>query len=279
MSEANLKAIIEALLLASESPLSVKQLMRLLAHDPKNDEEVAQLKKPIQSALKEIEEELSHEGHGIQLIVVDGAYQLRTKAPFAEWILKLNAPKPTRLSAPAIETLAIVAYRQPVTRGDIEDIRSVDSGAVLKGLLERSLVRIVGRKDEPGRPLLYGTSPEFMEIFGLKDLKELPPVKELEQKAEELLRQSAAGDLEEGGLDLQALEVDPADLEWLDAKERETFEELNDSLKVLKEKDLEAKEIIAPETPEEAAAEAPANTEAVEPSTEEPKSESAPQAS
>ncbi len=104
--------------------------------------------------------------------------QIRTRPAYAEVVRKLKAERPSRLSRPAMETLVVVAYRQPVTRAEIEDIRRVDTGAVLRTLLDRELIRVVGRKDVPGRPVIYGTTRDFLEVFGFESLRELPTLKE-----------------------------------------------------------------------------------------------------
>ena len=124
------------------------------------------------------------EGRGLRLVHVAGGYQLRTPAEHGPWIRRLLRERPPRLSRPMLETLAIVAYRQPCTRMEVEAIRGVDVDAVLSNLLDRRLVRVVGRKDAPGRPLLYATTREFLEVFGLPDLDALPTLRELGNGAE-----------------------------------------------------------------------------------------------
>ncbi|HEX9103764.1 MAG TPA: SMC-Scp complex subunit ScpB, partial [Polyangia bacterium] len=127
-----------------------------------------------------------------QLHQVAGGYQFRTNPENAQWVQKLLASKPVRLTRAQIETLAICAYRQPVTRPEIDEIRGVDSGGTLKTLLDRSLIRIVGKKEEPGRPILYGTTKEFLEFFNLRDLKDLPTLREFHELSEEHQAQVAA---------------------------------------------------------------------------------------
>jgi segregation and condensation protein B len=239
----NLKPIIEALLLAATEPLTVNELIRTL--DNNDEREGGISKKEILALLDELREFYDDESHGIEIVEVDGGYQLRTKSTHSSWIHKLNSPKPTRLSKPAIESLAIIAYRQPLTRGDVDHIRGVDSGAVIKGLLERHLIKIFGRKEEPGRPLLYGTTRDFLELFGLKDLNELPPLKELEEQAQEMMRRSQEN--EEGHPDdLEGLEIDSSDLQLLDDKERDAFGELDTRLKEMKISNKKTQEIISP---------------------------------
>ena len=131
---------------------------------------------------------------GIVLDEVAGGWLFRTSAKYAPFVRDLAGEKPVRLTRAQVETLAIAAYRQPITRPEIDEIRGVDSGATLKLLLERDLLRILGKKDEPGRPLLYGTTTQFLEFFGLKSLKDLPTLKEFTELSEES-RQVAEAEL------------------------------------------------------------------------------------
>jgi segregation and condensation protein B len=122
---------------------------------------------------------------GLVLTEVAGAWQLRTAVASAAYVRRLLRVRPQRLTKAALETLALVAYRQPVTRGEVEDVRGVDCGAVIKALLERKLLKILGKKEELGRPLLYGTTREFQEFFGLKSLEQLPTLREFHELSEE----------------------------------------------------------------------------------------------
>ena len=166
----DLKNIIESLLFVSEEPISLRQLKRIIPGPETGD---------IREALKSLAEDYETRGTSFYLSEVAGGYQLRTRPRYAQWIKRLVQPRPKRLSKAALETLAIVAYKQPVLRSDIEHIRGVDSGGVLRALLERKLVRVLGRKEIPGRPLIYATTKLFLEIFGLKDLRDLPTPKEI----------------------------------------------------------------------------------------------------
>jgi len=130
--------------------------------------------------LSEMMEDYRRADRGFLLTEVAEGFQFRTRPEHSAWIKKLKKVKTTALSQPALETLAIVAYRQPVVRMDIEKVRGVDSGGVLHTLLEKKLIKIIGKKDVPGKPLVYGTSRKFLEVFGLKDLSELPTLKDLE---------------------------------------------------------------------------------------------------
>lgn len=172
-----LKAIVESLIFVSEEPITGRQILEAL-------EEANVSKEELDACIEAIRESSNNDSsRGLQLAQVAGGYQFRTKESCVVWIQKLNIPKPVRLSQPALETLSIVAYRQPIVRSEIESIRGVDVGGVLKTLLERNLIRIIGRRDEPGQPLIYGTTPEFLELFGLNSLSELPPLTDIEELA------------------------------------------------------------------------------------------------
>lgn len=163
-----LRAIVEAFLFVAGSPLSLDRLADLAQTD----------KAEIKDIVVVLTEQYNQPGSGIRLLEVAGGYQFRSDPQLAPWLRRLQKDRVQRLSAAALETLAIIAYRQPVTRAEIEYLRGVDSGGVMKTLLERNLLRILGKKDVPGRPLLYGTSRYFLELFGLKDLNDLPTLKE-----------------------------------------------------------------------------------------------------
>ena len=145
----NIQAIIEALVLVSEAPLALEKICAVL-----NEVEKSQVKDALDKLIMEYEERQS----GICLQEVAGGYQFRTRAELASWVKKLKVSKPASLSPASLETLAIVAYRQPIVKAEIESIRGVDISAPLKGLLDKKLVRIVGRKDVPGKPIIYGTT-------------------------------------------------------------------------------------------------------------------------
>ena len=165
-----LPAIIESLIFAAEAPLSLDRLCELL-HEYEREE--------IKAALAELGQFHEERGGGFSLVEVAGGWQFRTRPAFQEYVVRHVKTRTSKFSPSALETLAIVAYRQPVTRTEVEYLRGVDCGGVLKTLLEKKLVRIMGKKDIPGRPLIYGTSKEFLEVFGLKDLKGLPTLKEI----------------------------------------------------------------------------------------------------
>ena len=165
-----LATIIESVLFAAAAPLSLRKLVDVL-EGPTITE--------VQEALTHLKDQYAPGQRGIQLLEVAGGYQLRTARENASWVRAVFREKPMRLGRATLETLAIVAYKQPVTRADIEAIRGVDADAAVSTLLARRLIKITGRKEGVGRPLLYATTPEFLEIFGLKDLKELPALHEL----------------------------------------------------------------------------------------------------
>ena len=165
-----MKAILEALVFVSETPVGVDQMREVFGDIPRKD---------LQRILGEMVEEYNHARRGFTLIEVGGGYQFRTRPEFGEWVKKLKKIKPFSLTQPSLETLAMVAYKQPILRTEIERIRGVDSGGVLRTLLEKQLIKILGKKDVPGKPLVYGTSKRFLEMFGLKDLSGLPTLKDL----------------------------------------------------------------------------------------------------
>jgi len=128
-----------------------------------------------------MQSELEAPSRGLQLVEVAGGYQLRTAKVNADWVKKFLGGRPARMGRATLETLAIIAYRQPITKAEIESIRGVDVDGVITTLLERNLIRAVARKDVPGRPFLYGTTAEFLQLFNLKDLTELPTLKETDE--------------------------------------------------------------------------------------------------
>jgi segregation and condensation protein B len=167
----SLNAIIEAMLFVADAPLTVDRLSELL---PEYE------RAAIRISLQELRDDYRARHAGIHLVEVAGGWQLRTWPELMPYLSRLVKGKPTRFSSSALETLAIVAYRQPITRQEIEYLRGVDTGAVLKSLLEKRLIRILGKKDIPGRPIIYGTTREFLEIFNLNDLKGLPTLREMQ---------------------------------------------------------------------------------------------------
>ncbi len=162
-----IKATVEAILFAAGEPLTSKKLQTLM-DIPEAD---------IYAVLEELKEDMLKEDRGVELLQVASGYQIFTKKEFGSFIERLVRPKRQKLSAAAMEVLAIVAYRQPTTKAEIDDVRGVNSEGALSTLVEKGLVEEVGRKEGPGRPILYGTTQEFLRYFGLTDLIDLPPEK------------------------------------------------------------------------------------------------------
>jgi segregation and condensation protein B len=164
------RAALEALIFASPEPITPREIARVLGGVAKEE---------WLASLEELKAEYAREGRGLQLVEVAGGHQITTRPEYNDWIRELLDPKsPTRLSIQALETLAVIAYKQPVTLPEIIELRGVRSGGVIKTLLEKRLIRITGRKEVVGRPMLYGTTREFLLHFGLKDLGELPKIEE-----------------------------------------------------------------------------------------------------
>ena len=173
LEEHQLKSAIEALVFVSGNPLSLDRLAGIF------EEATAE---QIEAQVRLLQQEYIDRGSGLMLAEVAGGFQLATRPELFEWIRKFKTVKTTtRLSKPALETLAIVAYKQPITRSEVEAIRGVNIGGIMRNLMERRLVKIVGKKDVPGKPMMYGTSLEFLQYFGLKDLSALPTLKEFQE--------------------------------------------------------------------------------------------------
>ena len=170
LAPGEIRAVLEALIFASPEPITEREVDRVLA---------GVAREAWQAALAAIREDYARDGRGLQLVEVAGGYQITTRPEYHDWVRELLDPKtPTRLSIQALETLAVIAYKQPVTLPEIIELRGIKSGGVLKTLLERRLIRIVGRKEVVGRPILYGTTKQFLLHFGLRDLDELPKIEE-----------------------------------------------------------------------------------------------------
>lgn len=172
MDDSEKRAIAEALILASPEPIPAARLSSLI---PRCTPAKAR------TLVEELNAEYGAQKRAFEIREVAGGFQLRTLPEYASYLQRLQPSRPLRLSQAALETLAIVAYRQPATRAEVEYVRGVDAGAVLRSLLERKLVRIAGHREVPGRPLLYGTSRRFLEVFGLTKLDDLPTLRDLEE--------------------------------------------------------------------------------------------------
>ena len=169
-ASAELKAIVEALIFASPDPLTPKAMYKLLDSEPKED---------VQAAIAELKQDYERPG-GLQLVEVAGGYQIVTRPDLHEWVRRLFHERTTqKLSVQALETLAVIAYKQPITALEVTEIRGVNTSGVLSTLLERHLIKIVGRKPVVGRPFLYATTKEFLIRFGLNDLSDLPKVEDM----------------------------------------------------------------------------------------------------
>ena len=176
MNERELHAILETLLFVSHEPVTLDRLAAVLGGISKSD---------VRRALEQMKSDYERNDRGIHISEVAGGFQLATRPEYAPWIKALGKTKPAaKLSRSGLESLAIIAYKQPIVRAEIEAIRGVETSGVLRTLLERKLVRIVGRKEVPGRPIMYGTTKFFLQHFGLRDLAELPPLREFKELGE-----------------------------------------------------------------------------------------------
>ncbi|HMI92981.1 MAG TPA: SMC-Scp complex subunit ScpB, partial [Polyangiales bacterium] len=173
LSRERLKTVLESLVFVSDHIVSAQQLARMV--------------KAKLALVRELLGELSEDyrERGIDLVEVAGGFQFRSAASSAEYVREFIAQRPVRLTRAQLETLALIAYRQPITRPEIDEVRGVDSGSAVRVLLERELIKMLGRKDEPGRPLLYGSTPTFLEFFGMRSLKDLPTLREFTELNEE----------------------------------------------------------------------------------------------
>ena len=191
----DLKPVIEALIFASPDPLTPKMLFKLLEHEPRED---------VEAALEALKQDYDRPG-GLQLVEVAGGYQIVTRPELHEWVRRLFHERTTqRLSVQALETLAVIAYKQPVTGPEITEIRGVNTAGVLNTLIERKLVKVVGRKPVVGRPFMYATTREFLFRFGLRDLTDLPKVEG------ELVIPEAPAEAESSGAPADTAESTPA---------------------------------------------------------------------
>jgi len=188
----SLKPKIEAIIYAAETPITLDQIVELVKDSVVSESE-PELRSQVRAAIEELTTEYSAEGRGIEVRQIAGGYRMSTK-PEQHDVVRTFAKSlkpPIRLSLPALETLAVIAYKQPVTVPEISEIRGVDSSGVIATLLDRKLVTTSGRKDVVGRPILYKTTKEFLLRFGLKDVNELPSMEEFEK----LVAESFQGDL------------------------------------------------------------------------------------
>jgi segregation and condensation protein B len=211
---AEVKAVVEALIFATPEPITPKMLFRLLAEEPKED---------VKAAIEALKADYENRP-GLQLVEVAGGYQIVTRPELHEWVRRLFHERSSqKLTAPGLESLAVIAYKQPITALEIAEIRGVNTSGVLSTLLERGLIKIVGRKNVVGRPFLYATTKEFLIRFGLKDLNDLPKIEDMaealgfdppagliEQTPREDVLPLEEKDLEELGTDAEPMSFDEA---------------------------------------------------------------------
>jgi len=237
------RAVVEALLFAAEKPVDIGQL----------EETTRFSRELIAEALEELQRRYAPGSGGIILVDLQGRFHLRTDPQVGAYVRRMLHVRPMRLTRAALETLAIVAYRQPVTRPEMEDLRGVDCGAVTRALLERKLIRILGKKDEPGRPLLYGTTREFLELFNLRDLTQLPTLREFQELSEES-RKIVEEEAPAPAADLFATPGDPAADERIaqaSAESDAALDQLEQAMEVAGAQAQAAEATLAPGTPKE----------------------------
>jgi segregation and condensation protein B len=176
MEENNLKSAVEALIFASEKPITLEQIKRVLGN----------LDSPsVSKIIEELKAEYINQNRGLRIVEVAGGFQMITSTTFAPFLKKLFKSRYSdKLSKPALESLAIIAYKQPLTKAEIQSLRNVNVDGVMKSLLDKNLIRICGRKKVPGRPFVFGTTREFLEHFGLKSLQDLPKIEDFTVMAE-----------------------------------------------------------------------------------------------
>jgi segregation and condensation protein B len=257
-----LATLIESLLFASGDPLTLQDILKVLREFKSSLDA-----RTVRKAIEALRVDLREKGRGIRVAEVAGGFQLRTPSEASPYLKKLVSRRPPRMTRATLETLAIVAYRQPVTRGEVEEIRGVDCGAVLKHLLEKKLVRILGRKEEPGRPLLYGTTREFLAFFSLKDLGSLPTLRDFTELTDEhraALGLGPAGpETEDESLQAEPGAMLPMETDaYTPVGDDEVVQELAEVLSEVKKRDRDLRKTLpkppAPK-PEQGEAEAPAD--------------------
>ena len=220
------RTIVESLLFLAERPLTVEELRQASGVEAER----------LEKALDQLSGHYREGPCGLVLHEVAGGWQLRSSPDNSAFARRFLKVKPQRLTRAALETLAIIAYRQPVTRPEVEEIRAVDSGAVVRALLDRKLIKILGKKEEPGRPILYGTSREFLEFFALKDLASLPTLREFHELSEEH-REIVEKQPEPPISDIVGTLTDPALRAGLDASKAESDAALDELEKALETAD------------------------------------------
>ena len=270
-----LQRILEGALLASGNPLSVQQLSNLFEEDERPDNE------QIRATLEDISNE--YQGRGFELKQVASGYRFQVIQEVAPWVSRLWDEKPQRYSRALLETLSLIAYRQPITRGDIEDIRGVAvSSHIIKTLLEREWVRVVGHKDVPGRPAMFATTRKFLDYFNMKSLDELPTlaeIKDLDSMNEELALEGADTPDIDGSNEIESLPEAETESEEESEEvqvETETEAEAEPTCEVEAETEIETEVDADAETEVEAEAEAETETEGVVLASDEPEKNDVP---
>ncbi len=212
MNQEKLKCIIEAVLMASDKPLSMARILALFERDMEAIE-----REEVKTAIEQLQHDYQH--RGIELTEVASGYRIQVRSDYAEWVNRLFDERPPRYSRALLETLAIIAYRQPLTRAEIEDIRGVGvSTTIIKTLQEREWIRVVGHKDVPGKPELLATTKEFLDYFNLKKLSDLPTLAEIKELSKlnpdlfESLDNTSRVNMEQIAEDAEPLEPSPTDI-------------------------------------------------------------------
>jgi len=172
LERTEIKLILESLLFSTETPMRLEKLNEIFPDTQLKD---------LREIMSELKEEYDTLNRSFAIREVANGFQFYTKTEYSPWIKKFKKIRPARLSPATLETMAIIAYKQPITRAEIEDVRGVDAGGILRALLEKSLIKIIGKKDVPGKPLIYTTTPKFLTMFGLKGLKDLPTLEDISQ--------------------------------------------------------------------------------------------------
>ena len=174
MEQENLTSVVESILFVADRPVTLNRLKEVFGEQAPSDE-------TLQEAIRSLRERYERTASGFELREAQGGFQFCTKVDNAEWVRKFLATKPFRLGRSALEVLSIIAYRQPLTRAEIDQVRGIDSSHLLRVLIERGLVKMAGKAELPGRPVQYATTPRFLEVVGLETLAQLPPLSELDQ--------------------------------------------------------------------------------------------------
>lgn len=242
LGEERVRTVLESVLFVADRPLTLDQLFEATGID----------RVVLEKCLVQVRDRHPEGQSGVILHEVSGGWQFRTDSSSAEYVRRFLRVKPQRLTRAAVETLSIIAYRQPATRPEVEDIRGVDCGAVIKALLDRRLVKILGKKEEVGRPILYGTTDEFLQFFALKDLGALPTLREFQELTEEhqeIVEKEAPRPTAEGTLEAHADPSFRAKMEESAKASDAALAELEQAMQVAEESSKATSEILNPKEP------------------------------